>query len=243
METQNLGRFKPRVAHVVGVAHPADRTAFDRDIVLHERENVRHDLHGVIFVRQAVDHGHAAVVGKGLQAVLTKGADHHEVAHAAHDAGRVFDRLGAAELRALAREVNDVAAELIETRLKGDARAGARLFENHQQHLAAEGRIRRARLLKRLDLSSAAQHRVEFVLGEVGKLQKMPQSHVSTPRVFVRLKSFAAPPEGRARPRKNFSHFNRAAGLPEMAPPKNGSPALKRGVFALASGCCTQARA
>ncbi len=70
----------------------------DGAAVLDEGEDVGQDLAGVEFVGQAVDDGHARVRGKALDLVLAEGADHHQVGHAADDAGAVLDRLGAAQL-------------------------------------------------------------------------------------------------------------------------------------------------
>ena len=66
--------------------------------MLHEGENIGHDLYGMVFIGKTVDHRHAAVLGKGFQTILPEGADHDQVTHAAYDARSVFNGFRAAEL-------------------------------------------------------------------------------------------------------------------------------------------------
>jgi hypothetical protein len=71
-EAQQIGRLQPGVGHVVAVAHPGHHLALDGAAVLDEGEDVGQDLAGVELVGQAVDDGHARVLGKALDLVLPK---------------------------------------------------------------------------------------------------------------------------------------------------------------------------
>ena len=185
MKSQDFCRFKPGVAHVVRIPDPGNLFTLNRTAVLHEGHDVGHDLHRVIFIGKAVNHRHLAVFCKRFQAVLPEGADHHQIDHAADDARRVFDGFRAPELRALRRQIDDVAAELIKTRFKGNTRAGACLFKDHREHFAAERFVGDARFLQCLDRKRAVKHVVEFVSGKVGKLEKVSDRHGCS-----RLKNF-----------------------------------------------------
>ena len=73
------------------------------------------------------------MAGKALDLGLLVGANHHQVDHAADDAGAVFDRFGTAELAVAGGQMHHAAAQLVHTRLKAHPGAGGRLFENHGQ--------------------------------------------------------------------------------------------------------------
>ena len=130
-KAQNLAGLQPGVGHVVAVSHPGHRLALNRAPVFDECEDVGQDLAGVKFIGQAVDHRHPRVAGKALDLGLLVGADHHQVHHAADDAGAVLYRLCPAELAVAGGQMHHAAAQLVHARLKADPGAGRRLFENH----------------------------------------------------------------------------------------------------------------
>ena len=177
MEAQNLRGFQPRVAHVVGVADPRHLLPLDGTAVFFKGHDVRHDLHGVVFIRKTVDDGHLAVFCKCFQTILSERTNHDEVNHPGHHLRRIFNGFRAPQLRALARQVDDVAAELIKARFEGNTRTGTRLFKNHQKRLAVERLVGNAVLHERLNGVSAFQHVVEFFGREVSQLQKMTDRH------------------------------------------------------------------
>ena len=191
LEAEQLGGLDPGVGHVVGVAHPGDGLAGDRTAVLLEGEDVGEDLAGMVFVRETVDDGHPTVNGHVVKTVLAEGAHHDQVAHAADHAGRVGDGLGAADLGALALQIDDVATKLVEARLEANAGTRARLFEHHDEHLACERFISLARLQVRLDDLGAVDHVAKGFTGKVAELQKMA-GHVATPKKNVRCDIVAA---------------------------------------------------
>jgi hypothetical protein len=110
----------------------------DRAAMLDEGEDVRQDLAGMKLVGQAVDHGHARVPCKALDLVLTVGADHHQVHHAADHPGAVVDRLGAAELAVAGGQVHHAAAQLVHAGLKAHPGAGRSLLEDHGQRAVGQ---------------------------------------------------------------------------------------------------------
>ena len=58
LEVQQPCGLHPRVAHVVGVAHPGHGLALDAAAVLHVGEDVGQDLARVVFVGESVDDRH-----------------------------------------------------------------------------------------------------------------------------------------------------------------------------------------
>jgi hypothetical protein len=150
LEAQQLRSLQPGVGHVVAVAHPGHGLASDGAAVLDVGEDVGQDLAGVELVGQAVDDGHARVLRKALDLGLLEGADHHQVHHAADDAGAVLDRLGAAELAVAGGQVHHAAAHLVHAGLEAHARAGAGLLEDHGQRAVGQGLV----LLVGLELAS-----------------------------------------------------------------------------------------
>ena len=87
-------------------------------------------------VRQAVDDRHGAVFCKVFNFLLLKGADHNAVHIAGEHACGILHRLTAADLRALARQHNGIAAKLIDAHFKRNARSGGRLLKDHGKALA-----------------------------------------------------------------------------------------------------------
>src|SRR5665647_1646358 len=124
LETEDFTGLQPGVGHVVAVADPSHCFARDGTAVLDVGEDVGQNLARVKFVGQAVDDRHARVFGKAVNLGLLKGADHHQIDHAADDLGTVFNRLSAAELAAFGSEVHYAAAELVHAGFKTHAGTG-----------------------------------------------------------------------------------------------------------------------
>ena len=156
-KTQQRGGLRPGVGHIVAVANPGDGFALDGATVLDEGENVGQNLARVIFIRQTIYHGHARMFGKGFDARLLEGANHHNIHHAADDARGVFNRLAAPELAVARGQVHDAAAKLVHARLKTHARARAGFFKNHRQRAVGERMVFFIRLELALDDGGALQ--------------------------------------------------------------------------------------
>src|SRR3546814_934883 len=107
VETQNFSGLEPRVSHVVGIAYPGHCFARYGPLMLYKGEDIGQDLARVEFVGQAIDDGYPRMRCKAFDACLLEGADHDQVDHARYDARRVFDRLGAAQLRVASGKMYD----------------------------------------------------------------------------------------------------------------------------------------
>ena len=121
-------------------------------------------------VGEPVDHRHVGVLRQLLDVLVRERADHDAVDVARQHARRVGDRLAAAELHVARREKERVSAELVGADLERDARARARLHEDHRERLSRE----------RLLVVRAGAHplgereqAVELVAGEVGNGEKV----------------------------------------------------------------------
>ena len=124
-------------------------------------------------IRQAVDDGHAAVLGQGLHLVLTEGADHDAVHIAGEHPGRVLNRFAPADLRAFCPQHHGVAPQLVDAHLKADAGAGGGLLKNHAQALAPEMGVLDAVLGLILQLVGQVQDVENFLAGEIQQLQQV----------------------------------------------------------------------
>jgi hypothetical protein len=113
LEVEDLGSLQPGVADVVRIADPRHRLALNRAALFDEGKDVGHDLAGVVFVGQAVDHRHARVGSEALDDFLFEGADHDDVAHARNHLRRILDRLAATQLRIAGIEIDGRTAQLM----------------------------------------------------------------------------------------------------------------------------------
>ena len=66
--------------------------------MLFKGQDVGYDLDGVVFVRETVNDWDLTVIGHIKQTILTEGAHHDEVTHAANDTCRIWDRFRATDL-------------------------------------------------------------------------------------------------------------------------------------------------
>jgi hypothetical protein len=102
-------------------------------------KDVRQNLAGVKFVGQAVDDGHAGMLGKALDFGLLISANHHQINHAADDFGAVFNRLGSAQLAAVSCQMNNRTTHLVHAGFKTHAGTGGGFFKNHSQGTVSQG--------------------------------------------------------------------------------------------------------
>src|SRR5450830_55994 len=175
LEVKQLGRLQPGVGHVVAVAHPGHGLALDRATVLDVGEDVGQDLAGMEFVGQAVDDGHARVLGETLDLVLAIGADHHQVDHAADHLGTVFDGFGAAQLAVAGGQVNHRATQLVHAGFEAHPCAGAGLLEDHGQRAVGQRVVFLVGLELLLDDGGALQQVRVFVGAQILELQVVAQ--------------------------------------------------------------------
>ena len=155
------------VHHVVAVADKAQLQPLQGALVLPDGHQVRQHLAGVAEVRQAVDDGHAAVLGQSLHLVLAEGADHDAVHIPGEHPGCVLDRLAPADLGAFRPQHHGVAAQLVDAHLKADAGAGGGFLENHAQALALEVGVGDAVLCLVFQLVGQVQDVQNLLAGEV----------------------------------------------------------------------------
>ena len=161
------------VAHVVaGVAHVDELFALERAEVLLNGQEVREDLRGMEFVRQAVPDGHARVFGQLLNDRLAVAAVLNAVVHPAEDAGGVIDRLLFADLRAGRVEIRDRHAQIVRGDLKRAARARAGLFENERGLLPFAQAMGDAGLFLCLEIGGQRQKGRDLLRSEIKQLEK-----------------------------------------------------------------------
>lgn len=130
-EAAELRGEDPGVAHVAGgVAEEADAQALEVAELLDHGLQVGEELAGVEAVGEGVDDGDRAFLAEGGDLVVGVAADDDAVQVAGEDAGGVFIGLAAAELEAVAVEVEGGAAEFVDADLEGDAGAGRGLQED-----------------------------------------------------------------------------------------------------------------
>ena len=161
------------VAHVVaGVAHVDELFALERAEVLLNGQEVREDLRGMEFVRQAVPDGRARVFCQLLDDRLAVAAVLNAVVHPAEDAGGVGDRLLFADLRAGRVEIRDRHAQIVRGDLKRAARARAGLFENERGLLSLAQAMGDAGLFLCLEICGQRQKVRDLLRGEIKQLEK-----------------------------------------------------------------------
>mmetsp|Transcript_11759 Transcript_11759/g.27449 ORF Transcript_11759/g.27449 Transcript_11759/m.27449 type:complete len:631 (-) Transcript_11759:1616-3508(-) len=188
-EAEDLGRLQPGVGHVVAIAHPGHDAALEavhvdgaapvHAAVLDEGEQIGKDLAGVVFVGQAVDDRHARVRREALDLALLEGADHHQVDHAADDAGRVLHRLGPAELAVARGEMDDRAAHLVHAGLETHTGARGCLLEDHGQRAVLQRLVLLVVLEAALDDGGAVEQVGVFLGAQVLELQVMAHQSVT----------------------------------------------------------------
>jgi hypothetical protein len=135
------GPFQPGMAHIVAVPDERHAETADPAALLPEREQVAEDLHGVMGVRQPVDHRNLRIPGQPLDHLVTEGAGHDRVDPSLQIPRRILHRLPFAQADVRGCQVDGVAAELRHTRLEGHPGPERRLLENHGQRLSAEDRM------------------------------------------------------------------------------------------------------
>ena len=140
-------------------------------------EHIGKYLAGMMFIRQTIDDGYAGVGGKTLDDLLTKGANHDDVAHPGHHLRRIFHRLAAAELAVAGIQIDRRTAELVHARFKRKAGAGGIFFEHHHQRAVHQRMVRLVILEFAFDDLRALDQIVVLREREVGKLQIVFDCH------------------------------------------------------------------
>ena len=159
------------VGHVVPVADVAQLQPFQLALVLPDGHQVGQHLAGVAEIGEAVDHGDGGILGQGLHLLLGEGADHNAVTEPGEHPGRVLHRLVPADLAVLVGEVDGVAPQLVDARLKGHPGPGGALLKNHGQGLPCEEGVGDARLAHGLQLVGGVQDLQDLFAGEVQQFE------------------------------------------------------------------------
>src|SRR3546814_6499840 len=102
--------------YVMAVAPPCPLQAWQRLSVFYDLQHVRHDLAGMLQVRQAVDDGNGGIARQFLNLGVIIRADHDFVDIAGKDSRRVCYRLSAPKLHGTAVHDDACAAKLTEDR-------------------------------------------------------------------------------------------------------------------------------
>ena len=147
--------------------------AGDRAAVFDIGEDVGKDLARVVFIGQAIDHGHARIGGEALDDFLAKRAHHDDVAHARHDLARVFHRFAAAQLGVARVQVDGGAAQLVHAGLEREAGAGRVLFKDHHQGAVDQWMVDFVILELALDQMGAFDHIFVLFQRKIGELEVM----------------------------------------------------------------------
>src|SRR5438105_2964203 len=116
----------------------------------------------------------ARVLSRYVDGIMIRTFDHDAVDVAGQDPRRVGDRLAPPELDVARRKEEGVSAQLIGADLKGDARAGARLGEDHGQGLAGE---RRLPISPGLHAAGEVEQTPYFIAAQVGDGEKVALGH------------------------------------------------------------------
>ena len=143
LEVQLRRREHPGARRVRrAVADERDDLALNAPAFFLERENVRQDLAGMLFVSQRIDRRQAGELGELLDVRLGESADDRAVDHAGQDPRRVLDELAAPELNIVRVQENRFASQLAHTDFERDACPGGRLGKNEAPGLAAQRKLR-----------------------------------------------------------------------------------------------------
>ena len=139
----HLGRGEEQGGcHVVAVAYVGQVDALQPAVLLLDSEEVGQRLAGVLLVGQAVDDGHARVLGQVSTSAVREDAGHDAVHHAPQHAGHVGHALALAEADVVGPQVERVPAELGHAGLEADLRPQRGLLEDHRQLLAFQDAVR-----------------------------------------------------------------------------------------------------
>ena len=141
--------------------------------MLPDGHQVSQHLAGVAEVGQAVDDGDGGVFGQRLHFFLGEGADHNAVAEAGENAGGVLHRLVAADLTVLVRQIDALAAQLVDARLEGDAGAGGAFLKDHGQGLPGQEGVLDPGLFHGFELVGGVQNFQNVLAGQVQQLQQV----------------------------------------------------------------------
>ncbi len=155
-------RFGQRLGHVVArVADVGQPQPRERAEALADRQQVADRLAGVRRRRQAVDDRDGRRRREPLERLVGMSADHDRVDEAREHAGSVLGRLAGADHEVRSAGEERVPAQLRHRDLERDARAQARLLEEHRQRLPAEeGKL--VRRAARLDVAGEREDRSDL---------------------------------------------------------------------------------
>jgi len=132
------GGVYKRMGDIVAVADKGHPHPVESAGMLAHGEQIGHDLAGMVFVGQGIDHGNGAVSGQLFQLVVAKRAHDEAVGVAGEHAGGIADGLVAAELGIVLGHEHGPTAEVSHGDLEGNASPGGGLLENENTGLALQ---------------------------------------------------------------------------------------------------------
>ncbi len=90
----------------------------------------------MVEIGEGIDHRHRGVARQFVHDLLPVGAHHDAVHIAGHDPGHVLERFVAGQLGVAAGKVDDLPAQTVHGRFKGNTGPGGRLFKDEGNGLA-----------------------------------------------------------------------------------------------------------
>jgi hypothetical protein len=150
--------------------------------MLHQGQQIRHDLARMRLVGQSVDDRHAGVMRQFLDLGVIVGADHDRIDHAAEHPCGIGDGFAAAQLHPARFHDNGAAAQLPHRHIERNARAGGIFLENHGQYAPRQWCIGIGATLgpiapRRFAVQRIAQHRRHGIAAGIAQIKKMPGHH------------------------------------------------------------------
>ena len=168
-----------RAAHHQGVAHVVARVAHVHQLhalkaakVFADGQEIGKNLGGMELVGQAVPHRHARVLRQRLHDLLAEAAVLDAVVHAAQHPRGVGDGFLLADLGAGGVEIGHAHAQVVGRDLKAAAGAGAGLFKDQRNVLAAQRVVGDVRLLLLLELRRQIDQSADLLGRQVQQLQE-----------------------------------------------------------------------
>ena len=168
-----------RAAHHQGVAHVVARVAHVHQLhalkaakVFADGQEIGKNLGGMELVGQAVPHRHARVLRQRLHDLLAEAAVLDAVVHAAQHPRGVGDGFLLADLGAGGVEIGHAHAQIVGRDLEAAAGAGAGLFKDQRNVLAAQRVVGDVRLLLLLELRRQIDQRADLLGRQVQQLQE-----------------------------------------------------------------------
>src|SRR4029077_4000870 len=166
--------------HIVAVADESDLQTIQTSLMLDQCQTVRQHLAGMKQISETVDDRDRRVKGHFLESRLGESPHGNEIDPAAETAGAVRGRLPCSQPHFRKAQKNRAAAELGHPGFKSDARAQARLLENHRHTVMEQKRVRDSLLLFPLEIRSQLEEPLHLLAAKFIEIQQIALAHKST---------------------------------------------------------------